>query len=85
MNHEMLKGFLYARLGHRAETNCESFIEGMADYFDVEEITEQDVREAVADLIKEQYVIYGQMDQNIVATTPEHLTPDTDDKNGGVH
>lgn len=70
----MLKGFLYGELGHKEETKCNEFIEQMADYFDVEEITEQDVRDAVADLIKEEYVLYGQMDQNIVATTPDHLT-----------
>jgi len=75
VEHEMLKGFLYSELGGRDEINCDTFIEEMADYFNVEEISEQDVREAVADLIKEGYVLYGTMDKQIVATTPDHLTP----------
>ena len=76
MEHEMLKGFLYSELGDREEVSCEKFIRAMADYFDVEEITEQDVRDAVADLIKEQYILYGDMDKKIVATTPDHLNPE---------
>jgi hypothetical protein len=76
----MLKGYLYGELGHTEEIKAEKFIEQMADYFDAKEITEQDVREAVGDLIQEQYVIYGRIDQQIVATTPDHLTPENLDE-----
>jgi len=76
MEHSMLKGFLYAKLGDKEKISCDKFIEEMADYFDVEEISEQDVREAVGELIKEKYVLYGELDGKIVATTPSHLTPE---------
>lgn len=78
----MLKGFLYAELGDREEINCDGFIEEMADYFDVEEISEEEVREAVSDLIKEEYVLYGETDKKIVATIPDHLTPSKESKEG---
>lgn len=81
MNNEMLKGFLYSRLGKRDAINCDKFIEEMAEYFDVNEITEKDVREAVGDLIKEEYVLYGEIDHHIVATTPNSLSKQNQEEN----
>jgi hypothetical protein len=85
MEHEMLKGFLYAKLGDRSEIKLDRFIEQMTEFFDVEEITEEDVREAVGDLIKEEYVLYGEIDKKIVGTVPDSLTPsdDLNDSNNG--
>jgi hypothetical protein len=76
VNEDMLKGFLYAEFRNHGYHDCDGFIEDMADYFDVEEIQEQDVREAVGDLIKEGYLIYYDKGNSIEATTPDHLTPE---------
>lgn len=64
MNADMLKGFIYRELGDYAAYDLNRFIEDMTGYFDVKEIQEEDVREAVGDLIEEGYLIYDDKGNN---------------------